>query len=204
MAAPPTTFAIDDLAAAVAAIFAEWRVTAKVLIGNWKQHEHSNGDRVILGLGKFTGDAPREHYAPGAWITVNDQGDVARATDARHQDVLVWVHGAAPASMKEPERSREAERVAGALLDRTIAAMRRAHGGLFTWGNGDWPGADGQPYKHGALATFVARFRIPIFDEALATGDMEEFALAAAVQSPTDEEVVTTPAEESVGPEPEP
>ena len=75
---------------------------------------------------------------PEGWLEDLDLASLARPLAARMQGFDVWVHAVAPSATAPDARPEAARLAASALLDQTITAVRRAHGGEPEWGDGEW------------------------------------------------------------------
>jgi hypothetical protein len=140
-----------------------------VEIGEWESFRHMPGARVVLGLGTGDGVAigdQTHHYAPGALIATSDTTE-ARAVTALEQRVIVWVTAPPPTSAAGDQWPRLARGATRVLLGQTLAALFRAHGGPFPWGNVQWLNEARGDRLYGSAVRCEVRFLDPITDDDL-------------------------------------
>lgn len=157
---------IPDIVAAVQAdIQARGFPTTKVLYGDWKASEHKGANHVIFGLRGFDISDP---LGPGPYfqdpVTKLSQ---ARSLYSRIQACQVWVHAAPPVPDTDPLRAEKSQVATCALLHAVLAALWRLATGSLSVEKGEWPRPEKQQFVYGALATFIAKFSIPVLDDSL-------------------------------------
>ena len=73
--ASATSFAVDQIAAALRADFADRSITAAVLVGEWETEKFHDAPQVVIGLDKFRITPPGgTKFGGGGWFPVNDDG----------------------------------------------------------------------------------------------------------------------------------
>ena len=194
IAPAPTLLTADILVAAIASDFAARGITAQCLVGEWESERHRGSPRVIGGRGRFGVTDPAGKYQPGA-VWDNGDGTVSRALFARVQDFPIWCYAPAPAGTASESIPKEARRQTAALVDRTLAALRRANGGRLTAGQGEWPSEARGGAVYGGLAKFVVTFPVPVLDDPLA----EQVATQTAWTSTYSMPEGSTPPETTTG-----
>ena len=158
---------IPDIVAAVQAdIQARGFPTTTVFYGDWKASKHNGANQVIFGLRGFELTDP---LGPGPYF----QDPVAKTSQARAlytrvQACQVWVHAAPPVPEGDQFRAEKCQVATCALLHAVIAALWRLATGSLSIGTGEWPRPEKQQFVYGALATFIAKFSIPVLDDSFA------------------------------------
>ena len=161
----PTVFGLDLFQADIQADFTANNVTAELLIGTWNAEVHYGAPRVVIGRSRFkiedpTGDA----FGANGWIDLGD-GTAARALLHRAQTFAFWVHSVAPAGTAPLANAIAARQATDALLDATLAAIRRTRGGMILgWTDGEPLEEERGDFVYGSIVTFGVVIYVPVYD----------------------------------------
>jgi hypothetical protein len=180
-----TVFGVDQLAADVEADLAARGVVADVLIGEWNTEHHYGEPRVVFGRGGGKIEDPTgDRFGATGWIDLGN-GTVARALLHRAKVFPVWVHSVAPPKTPPKLVAQEARRATDALLDATLAAIRRTRGGMVMGWTDEEPVNDSEKrgeFVYGSIVAFGVVLAVPVFDDPTPVASADEVEAEAQLE----------------------
>lgn len=200
-------FAVDDFRDAIASDLAARGTAPDVLVGEWNTSQLYGAPRVVVGIGPFLLEDPAGMRLQGADIAIDkppidplnpgayQPDEVASPILSRTQTYQVWVHSVAASTVDPAVAIVETRRATTALLDKTLAAIRRSlHGLVFGWTPGKVLSEERADFVYGSVVTFGVVIAVPILGDAMELGASTE----SQTTTQADIDGTLTPAETGV------